>query len=492
MTDSGNTTITSGANSDFSGLALVAWCVCAIGKKIFMDDSKPNTRSRGRSNSKPPPLASNKWWFYAFLCSLLLNMALTVSFVHYRHILKELSVSDVPTLSSDTANPCTHINNSFHIINKEITEGYSSWENGLRSDQALNIATTFTGDSGQGQLGWLWLLAAVDLSRRNMQAIYNLVSNYEELYAGFSGLAYSELMSSKNALSVREMATIMPASKILQHQTQFQAAEASIQSVDKRLFPLPCTTHAFTTMFTTYDMSTQVEAQMNEQLYAASVSAYEQLKASNPQLSSTDLNHMFFKFQMNNLDTDSNSYWKAFAEAVGFKELVKKMRYGAFKFLMEHGFDETTALRKASHPVIIWVSVHDQESVHQPHVTNDALVGGVYYVHVPSYAGRLQLFDPRGKGPIGEGLRVPTSVPLPPFHREMSIRPRESKLVLFPGWLVHSVMPATSSKNQSFIDVDTSVNHVDVKDYRVSLSLNLKGEWQDTAALHIQRQECVP
>ena len=110
---------------------------------------------------------------------------------------------------------------------------------------------------------------------------------------------------------------------------------------------------------------------------------------------------------------------------------------------------------------------------------------GVYYARVPKNAGRLRLFDPRGKGfdPTGKhsGLVDVKAMPNPPFHRTVSIRPEEGKLVIFPGWLVHSVMqPEESSTSDSQAQDD---------DYRVSIAINLKGEWQDSSSLHYQ-QNC--
>jgi uncharacterized protein (TIGR02466 family) len=382
------------------------------------------------------------------------------------------------------------------VVDKCSTEGYTELDNRMRSEKALAAAATFPASEGLGNEGWLWLLESLDLDRRNMDALYNLVSNYEELYEGFSSLAYSELMSSKDLVPTSELFSIMPASKIAAHRTEFAAAADRISSVDGAHFPKPCTTHAFTTMFTTYDFSSIVEENMNDELYAVSVAAYKELKASRPSLASTALNHEFFRFQMRNLDAETRSYWSSFEQVTGFKRLVRSMRFAAYKFLIHHGIDAEAALRKASHPVVIWVSVHDTESVHQPHVTNDALVGGVYYVRVPNFSGRLQLYDPRGKGPIGDGLKIPTSAPRPPFHREVSVQPKESKLVLFPGWLVHSVR---GSSNSTRIQSDAATitfsgsaeSSSRVPEYRVSLSLNLKGEWQDTSALHVQQTACT-
>jgi hypothetical protein len=84
------------------------------------------------------------------------------------------------------------------------------------------------------------------------------------------------------------------------------------------------------------------------------------------------------------------------------------------------------------------------------------------------------MYDPRGKHPLHD-LKVPTSPPNPPFHRIVSLAPAESLLVLFPGWLVHSVGAASVSEFAPQVRADQTVK------YRVSLSLNLKGEWGDTA-----------
>ena len=80
---------------------------------------------------------------------------------------------------------------------------------------------------------------------------------------------------------------------------------------------------------------------------------------------------------------------------------------------------------------------------------------------------------------------------------------RSGKLVLFPGWLVHSVLNSSnhSACRPPFEGGDLLDEHCaagyeshgdrlgqeyDPDDFRVSLSLNLKGEWQDTAALHVK------
>jgi uncharacterized protein (TIGR02466 family) len=110
-------------------------------------------------------------------------------------------------------------------------------------------------------------------------------------------------------------------------------------------------------------------------------------------------------------------------------------------------------------------------------------VGGVFYVRTPAGAGKLHIFDPRGKSPLG--LDDPMAHPSPPFHRGVRVTPQEGKLVLFPGWLVHSVVPSDSGARGAD-NLLTAPEPLEPQQYRVSLSLNLKGEWYDTSSLHFR------
>jgi hypothetical protein len=69
-----------------------------------------------------------------------------------------------------------------------------------------------------------------------------------------------------------------------------------------------------------------------------------------------------------------------------------------------------------------------------------------------------------------------TEMARPPFHRTVTLTPEEGMMVLFPGWLVHTVLPSRGL-------------NVHQSKYRISISVNLKGEWQDTAGLHLRNVE---
>lgn len=393
---------------------------------------------------------------------------------------------------------------SLRIIDKVEGEMYHEKLLSELSAVMLAKAAEHSSEKGQGRMGWLYLLSSVDYDKRNKMALYNLISNYKTMGdVAYNALAYSELMNSK--LSSTEKEQLMPKRSIDTQKILFQKTQNLIQAVP----PLQnaCSTRAFVTLVNTWNLLKEnlllnSLAALNDDIYHQSTAKYEQLRHSRPELSATDLNHELFKLQMkdndafndinNDDDTDTTNVWSTFQNISGFGSLVSTMRRAASEFLEAHGVHPSLALQKASHPLVIWVSVHAQgtNSHHQPHVTDDALVGGVYYVRVPSSSGRLQIYDPRGKHPIRD-LVDPTSHPTPPFHRSIAVRPQEGKLVLFPGWLVHSVLPSYSAEHIPIekeylqqIEAGSSAK------YRVSISMNLKGEWQDTAGLSYTNQWC--
>lgn len=372
-------------------------------------------------------------------------------------------------------NPTTHCDNPNHFLtlNRQAVEHFSSLEFKQKSKSALRTASTFSGEHGDGMFGWLWLLAAVDYDRSNFEAIDNLVTNYNELQSGLSALAYSELIAS--TLSDRQISALMPSEQFILHNTSYALLQRQIALVGK--LPRACEIKAFTTMIASWNLTTMLPRQLNDEIYRRSIKSYEKLRRKRPDLDATSLNHEFFKSQMSRLET-SSTYWGNFKDVVGFDDLILTMRRASQHLLEGYGYSSADALRKASHPLVVWVSVHSHDSEHQPHVTNDALIGGVYYVRAPENSGHLEMFDPRGKHPLKD-LVNPTAPAAPPFHRGLAVQPQESKLVLFPGWLVHSVRRTVPGQSLQPAGA-----------YRVSLSLNLKGEWQDTGSLHFG--DCVP
>merc|ERR1712048_1076635 len=152
------------------------------------------------------------------------------------------------------------------------------------------------------------------------------------------------------------------------------------------------------------------------------------------------------------------------------------MRDAATNFLVMHGLTREQARRRASRRCIFWASVHTDKSRHQVHTAEDSLVGGVYYLSAPPGRGYLKLFDPRGLTPKDiNHTPEKKNIPKAPFHRTVDITPYDGLLLLFPGWMPHKVLPSKGMNSPDSKD----------KKYRISISMNLKGEWQETTALNV-------
>lgn len=265
-------------------------------------------------------------------------------------------------------------------------------------------------------------------------------------------------------------------------QTRFPKIWKEYQQPKKNLLETPVKPPNLTLLFASpvahWDLA-QEFIQFNEDFYTETKIAYQtfrdtyddELLSSITDRKPTDseINHAFYRWQMSVL-SKTGDYYEGYRKLPLFRKLIQNFQECAAAFLMTLGYSEADARNKAFHNTIFWASVHTGKSVHEPHNTRDSLIGGVYYVSIPARSGRLAIHDPRGRSPVypirDQGL------PEPPFHRVMSIAPREGLLVLFPGWLIHSV---EKSKGPQVLSK-----------YRVSISVNLKGEWQDTAHMMFQ------
>jgi uncharacterized protein (TIGR02466 family) len=395
-----------------------------------------------------------------------------------------MNVSLMVRLSS----PTNAHGNTFRPLDRVKMDLYSRKDHVELALATLDEASKYSGERGEGRQGWLTLLKAWDYDKQSDFIGENLMINYQKLQGyemiGFIELKIAANWSKSRILKVLNEKEYTHLDRLMTDSLPQRIAQKKTQAIiDPRSADAPilldpldpgkgCTTLAFATAFGTWDLSKILPPTLNNDIYQASIRAYEKIKRENPRMSATDLNHELWKLQRSVLDRETSSYWGGFQSIPGFRSLVNSMRIAAKKFLKNtHGLPDQDAEAKAfAHPLVVWVSVHTRESVHQPHVTLDAQVGGVYYVNVPKGSGRLELYDPRGKSPLD--LKDPMSPSYAPFHRTIGIQPKPSMLVLFPGWLVHSVLQSK--------DLD-----MDRDGYRVSISLNLKGEWQTTAGLSV-------
>ena len=264
----------------------------------------------------------------------------------------------------------------YSVLDKIQEERYLSFENIKRSKQAFQHASTFASQSGQGRSGWLWMLAAVDLDNSNIEAVYNLIENYRQLSNVPSQLGYSQLAASNLTVQERDMMMDRNVQKKLGD--HFLKMRSYIENATAMLeLTAPTISASFATLVSTWhvaDSSSPTDnASFNAQLYEATISIYGKLRQRYPMLDSTELNHKFFEYQMKHMMTSSSSVhvWTGFQQIPALADLTLILRRPVVDFLKGHGFSREEALRRASHPLVVWASVHTRESVHQPHVTDD-------------------------------------------------------------------------------------------------------------------------
>lgn len=281
------------------------------------------------------------------ITSLLINLIFIL-----RSLQVTLLSSNVPEVPYTC--PTSGHRSEYNVLLKEHAENFSALVQKSRSATALRTASLCSSavqlGLREGRLGWLWLLAAVDLDRSNIEAVYNLVQNYESLYSGFSSLAYSELLSSSLSVSDKERIMDKQVMKVLED--EFNSVNQSLSN--SGTIHEPCNTKIFVTLISQWNMYNSnlqnLIDELNDVIYNHSVNEYERLKLLHPSISSTELNHAFFRFQMSQLE-QSSSYWGGFQKIPGFEDLVAMMRQASRHFLQDHGFDADTAMRKASQPL---------------------------------------------------------------------------------------------------------------------------------------------
>ena len=108
---------------------------------------------------------------------------------------------------------------------------------------------------------------------------------------------------------------------------------------------------------------------------------------------------------------------------------------------------------KGNFRVSAWANVSRKGNYHRMHNHPGSAWSGVYYVAAQpsndSLGGVLEFYDPR---PFTEMNDTPFS----PYGQRMIVRPVAGMMVLFPGWLYHSVHPNTADEARLSIAFNAS------------------------------------
>lgn len=91
-----------------------------------------------------------------------------------------------------------------------------------------------------------------------------------------------------------------------------------------------------------------------------------------------------------------------------------------------------------------WVNVHNKDESQEPHVHQNNVISGVYYVISPKNCGDLFLHSPYQYVMLQPPLKAQNEFNI----RNMPITPKEGSLILFRSFVEHSVKPNQSDKER--------------------------------------------
>jgi len=101
----------------------------------------------------------------------------------------------------------------------------------------------------------------------------------------------------------------------------------------------------------------------------------------------------------------------------------------------------------------MWANINPPGGYNAPHIHPNSLFSGVYYIKAPEDSGNLVCNEPRAGAQLNMPVRKPGKPPKE-LWREVHLKPKEGRIIIFPFYLWHNVEPNLS------------------KDIRISVSFN--------------------
>jgi uncharacterized protein (TIGR02466 family) len=95
----------------------------------------------------------------------------------------------------------------------------------------------------------------------------------------------------------------------------------------------------------------------------------------------------------------------------------------------------------------VWMNYNESPITTAPHSHAPAFLSGVYYVKSSPGSGMLEFINPVTEMPwaIGPGTRLKNNA----YNSDKwGIMPEAGKLIIFPSWLMHYVVPRTDDKDR--------------------------------------------
>ncbi len=148
-------------------------------------------------------------------------------------------------------------------------------------------------------------------------------------------------------------------------------------------------------------------------------------------------------------------------------EEIFELLHGVF---LDQGYDD------GFEPVCdsMWANINPPGAFNRHHSHPNALWSGVYYVHTPDDCGLLCLTDPRSQAHVLTGHFDPMRRS-PHSREDIHYQPFAGKLIVFPGWLVHSTNPNLAKSNDaSEKNASKATPATALEVQRISISFNFR------------------
>jgi uncharacterized protein (TIGR02466 family) len=91
----------------------------------------------------------------------------------------------------------------------------------------------------------------------------------------------------------------------------------------------------------------------------------------------------------------------------------------------------------------MWANINPKGGANASHTHPNCLFSGVYYVKTPENCGLLKFEDPRPGTTLYRPMKKNTQEEKE-YWREIFYKPVAGRLIMFPAWLLHSVLPNES------------------------------------------------
>jgi len=125
-----------------------------------------------------------------------------------------------------------------------------------------------------------------------------------------------------------------------------------------------------------------------------------------------------------------------------FRKLLKSLTE-SINHIAEHDYSISDRVACISQ---YWININKGSHTNQVHIHPGAFLSGVYYVSAPEGSGKIH-FERDSKEIYAMGcLKIGGKTVVSGMNCEYE--PKEGRLLLFPGWLPHSVLPNTTDEER--------------------------------------------